>query len=400
MFDGKVRGNRAVSSAGKKRESDKGAFMENTRKQREDRAAERKKLSAVVRLQSFAKRYIVRKAVTSRFKLEMDRKVSGIVSIQSAFRLRGSQFNVPLDVLLPVFRSFLFTFDGDGAQQATAADIIRLKRLSAVLRLFLDSLRVKTAGAFNPFLAAIMEGVTDSRTSSSSHRSWEYMVLELTRISVNLIGTFFDLQSMNDINAMGSTELSATVEIACEVLHTILQWQSQSQSQNTNDATQYTSATATVTSTAIGTLTSVFTSDSDPNSMVCDSDVMQSNCNNNNDNKDVIDADILVCSISRYISKSCNRSLRSCIMLNQRTDNNRTYTSNTSTNSNSNSSSSSSKNISSDNSLSSRATSLLLMFIQTSIRSVMIQSARFRVSRDQNVSTYSRTHYCTSSINS
>ena len=331
MFDGKVRGNRAVSSGGKKRESDKGAFLENTRKQREDRAAERRRLLAIVKLQSFVRRCLVRNAVITRFTSEMDKKILDINKIKSAFSLRASQFNVPLDVLSQIFRIFLFVFGNDGTLLATAVDDADLGRITAVLHLFLASLQIKSAGSFNPFLKAT-DGLAASNIANS-HRPWEYQVLELMRVSVALIGKFFHFEVNNSDpkpTVVTNDALYQAAEVAVQVLHSILQYQTRSNS----------------------------TGIVDPRA-----DCVEERKANEN-------ASTFLCCIARHISRSCTNILRLCISKVERKE------------------AKDSQRESSNNyiSISSRASSLLLAFVQQSIDSVEIPQAMFKISRDQNVS--------------
>ena len=331
MFDGKVRGNRAVSSGGKKRESDKGAFLENTRKQREDRAAERRRLLAIVKLQSFVRRCLVRNYVITRFTSEMDKKVLDINKIKSAFSSRASQFNVPLDVLSQIFRTFLFVFGNDRTLFATAVDGADLGRITAVLHLFLGSLQIKSAVSFNPFLKAT-DGLAASNIANS-HRPWEYQVLELTRVSVALIGKFFHFEVNNSDQkptVVTNDALYQAAEVAVQVLHSILQYQTRSNSTGTVDPR-------------------------------ADS-VEEMKANEN--------ASTFLCCIARYISRSCTKILRLCISKVERKE------------------AKDSKRESFNNyiSISSHASSLLLAFVQQSIHSIEIPQAMFKISRDQNVS--------------
>ena len=332
MFDGKVRGNRAVSSGGKKRESDKGAFLENTRKQREDRAAERRRLLAIVKLQSFVRRCLVRNAVIRKLTLEMDKKVSDINKIKTAFSLRASKFNVPLDVLSQIFRTFLFVFGNDGTLLATAADGSGLGRITAVLHLFLDSLQIKSAGSFNPFLKAA-DGLAASNITNS-HRPWEYQVSELTRVSVALIGTFFHFEGTNSdhtTTVMTNDALYQAAEVSVQVLHSILQYQAKSDSTGAVDPR----------------------ADS--------AEVMKANENSNSS----------LCCIARHISRSCTKILRLCISKVEGME------------------AKDSKRVRSNNyiSISRRASSLLLAFVQQSVQNVEIPQAIFQISRDRNVSS-------------
>lgn len=362
MFDGKVRGNRAVSSGGKKRESDKGEFLEKTRKQREDRAAERKRLLAIVKLQSFARRCLIRKAVIAKFKLEMFKKVSDINRIRSAFRLRDSQFNVPLDVLLPIFRTFLFIFGNDEALITSASDGVGLEGITAVLQLFLDSLQVTLPAQFNPFLRATDE--LADLNGTNMHRPWEYQISELTRVSISLIGIFFDSEMISGCSERAikrEEAFNCVADIAVQVLHSVLEFQIPSDSP----------ATTVPNTDCKGPFNYASTADSGV--IKCDDvhSAIKYPSSVSNGKKFGRDADSLLCSIARYSSKCCTNTLRLCIT---KTKVKRMVVQN--------------DQFSSYINFSNRVASLLLAFIQQSVRNLELPKAMFRVSRNQNVRNF------------
>ena len=296
MFDGKVRGNRAVSSAGKKRESDKEAFMENTRKQREERATERKKLLAVVKLQSVIRRHHERKVIVCKFVAEMDKKVADVSSVQRAFKSRGSQFNLPLDVLLPIFRAFVFTFDEEGVFLATKSDIEKLTRMISVLRLFLDSLNVTVIGSFNPFLQAVCE----MGTSDDSRRIWGYQILELCRLSVCLLRSYFLLDKSESRDAFVANKglLTTAVECSTQVLHTVLHWQRDIAPIIAPQSIKVSSSGSTDTITI------------DSESILKFDPVLKGEC-------EVSGGEMFICNICRYIADSCTSAIRMSILMNR-----------------------------------------------------------------------------------
>ena len=335
MFDGKVRGNRAVSASGKKRESDKEAFLVNTRKQREDRAVERKKLLAVVRLQSFVRRFIVRKSVFSKFRLELDKKVSDIKCLLLAFKSRGSQFNVPLDVLLPIFRAFLFSFEGEGVELVSADDIDKLKRITSILRLLLDSLTVKVPGSFNPFIQALNE----IEASKSEHRPWGYQLLRLCRLSVRLLHSYLLVGESNqrsEMFIMNRDLIVTAVETSMKVVHTLLNWQKEiaflpvPQIPNNSDV------------------------------MVVEESGTSMKKNRNSKDCRERDAETLLTSLARYTASSCACALRLAILGGKKSTIDREHISET--------------------------TGLLLLVIQESIRPVEILKASFKTFQNRNVS--------------
>jgi hypothetical protein len=338
MFDGKVRGNRAVSASGKKREPDKEAFLVNTRKQREDRAIERKKLLAVVRLQSFVRRCIVRKSVFSKFKLELDKKVSDIKCLQLAFKSRGSQFNIPLDVLLPIFRSFLFSFEGEGIKLVSANDVDNLKRITSILRLLLDSLTVKVPGSFNPFIQALNE----IEASKSEHRPWGYQLLGLCRVSVRLLHSYLLLGESNqsgEFFVVNRDLVVIAVETCLKVVQTLLNWQ--------KDISFLPVMQIPINSDV----------------MVVEESGTSMKKNRNSKDCRERDAETLLTSLARYTASSCACALRLAIL--------------------------GSKKSTIDAELVSETKGLLLSFIQESIRPVEILKASLKAIQNRNVRTSS-----------
>lgn len=336
MFDGKVRGNRAVSASGKKRESDKEAFLVNTRKQREDRAVERKKLLAVVRLQSFVRRCIVRKSVFSKFKLELDKKVSDINSLQLAFKSRGSQFNLPLDVLLPIFRAFLFSLGAEDIKLESATDIDKLKRITSILRLLLGSLTVKVPGPFNPFIQALSE----IEASKSEHRSWGYQLLGLCRLCFRLLHSYLLLGESNQRNEffiINRDIVEITIQSSLKVVQTLLNWQKEI------------------------ALLPIPQSANIPDVMVVDESGTSLKKNRKSKDCRERDAGILLTSLARYAASSCACALRLAIVVGKKSV--------------------------IDTDLVTEATGLLLLFIQESIRPVEIVKASFKICQNRNVST-------------
>jgi hypothetical protein len=225
MFDGRVRGSRMVSSSGKKRESDKGAFMENTRKQREDRAVERKKLNAIVKLQAFIRRLSVQVKTVFDLKLELDKKISNVTNIKAAFLARGSRFNVPLDVLLPIFRTFIFIFRKDKACCEVSCVNDSVKRISSVFQLFQDALDIRVPAFFSPFLKATEESILKS--DCNIYRPWGYQILQLSRISICCVRSLYLIGSpVSNSRVADENNLYLThVELSIQVLHSLIYWQ-------------------------------------------------------------------------------------------------------------------------------------------------------------------------------
>lgn len=359
MFDGKVRGSRMVSSAGKKRESDKSAFMENTRKQREDRAVERKKLNAIVKLQAFIRRLNIQAKTLLNLTLELDKKVSNVISIKSAFLARGTQFNVPLDVLLPIFRIFIFIFGKDKDYRntcySTSSDTDRLRRISFVLQLFQDALNIRVPSSFNPFLKAAMEISSKSKSSCDLHRPWEYQVLQLSHISICLIQSIYPITGvLSNIPSVADENLFLKhVELSIQVLYTLIYWQEEA-------------------STSIPIL-----QNDDKDCIVRDPSgivPMEEGGSSEQSSGGQIGGpfELFICSIARFIADSCNKVLRKSLFFNR-----------------------DSKNDLKDNRffkfvmpLMTRTSKVILEIIGLSLSPMVIPTTRFEMIRDQNVRYY------------
>ena len=340
MFDGKVRGNRAVSSAGKKREPDKEAFLENTRRQREDRATERKKLIAVVKLQAFFRRFNARKSVCTKFKIEMDKKISEIKTLEAAFTSRGRHFNVPLDVLLPIFRSFFFTFNGDGFQLTSSADAEKLKRTTSILLLFLDSLRITASNQVNPVVLAIAE------IDSSGERVWLSQVLQLSRLAVLLIHSYSQIENSgrnDELFAANQIVLKNAVELAIKVLDILLHWPTDTSPSVVNQ--QMTNAS---TVEMIGTAKT-------------DTSIIMKEATVASHGGSAVET-FLTC-VSRFIAHSCAITLRGCVLFFKKSTN--------------------------DSGIIAKASGYLMSFIQISIMPLEIPKERRVKCRDRNVSIIS-----------
>lgn len=338
MFDGKVRGNRAVSSAGKKREPDKEAFLENTRRQREDRATERKKLIAVVKLQALFRRFNARKYVCTKFKNEMDKKISEIRTLESAFTSRGRHFNVPLDVLLPIFRSFLFTFDGDGFRLTSFADAERLKRTTSILLLFLDSLRITASNQVNPVVLAVAE------VNSSGDKVWLSQVLQLSRLAVLLIHSYSQIENSarsDELFVANQIVLKNAVELAIRVLDILLHWPTDIAPHAINQQMMN-----------VPTVEIIRTAKTDT------SITMREAIDTSNGSKTGVETFLTF--VSRFIAHSCAITLRGCVLLFKKSTN--------------------------DSGVIAKASGYLMSFIQIAITPLEIPREKRMKCRDRNVS--------------
>jgi hypothetical protein len=109
--------------------------------------------------------------------------------VKQAFATQGRSFNTPLDVLLPLSRSFLFFF------RITHAD--DLKRASIVELMLVENLSSSQPN-FNPTNKAAQETFYETETN---HRSWTFQLRRMTMISCAVIELNFTIQAQVHANA-------------------------------------------------------------------------------------------------------------------------------------------------------------------------------------------------------
>ena len=174
MFDGKFKGSRIVSAGGKRSASgtDKNALLDNARKQREERLIERKRQHACIKIQSFYRQLSTQRKESNKFCHDIDRKLLDINRIEAAFQTRGTHFNVPLDVLLPMIKAYTFTFrpGHSGTKDYDSA----LTRATSLFPFFLRSL-MHNDSQFNAL------------HKFDEHGSWEYQILRMHCITAGFV---------------------------------------------------------------------------------------------------------------------------------------------------------------------------------------------------------------------
>ena len=174
MFDGKFKGSRTVSAAGKRSASgtDKNALLDHARKQREERSIERKRQHACIKIQSFYRQLYSQRKEFNKLCHDIDKKLLDINRIEAAFQTRGTSFNVPLDVLLPMVKSYTFTFRP--SRNGTKDD---------------DSVFMRAASLFPFFLRSLTHN--DSQFNAlhkfDEHGSWEYQILQMYCIAAGFV---------------------------------------------------------------------------------------------------------------------------------------------------------------------------------------------------------------------
>eukprot|EP01041_Mallomonas_annulata_P005732 gene5732-11590_t len=114
MFNGKVR-ERVVRISGQKKEQEKNQFIENTRKQREERKLERLRIDSAIKIQSTIRGWLTRKQFLSRLRLSFDAELRKIDTLKAVFASRKATFNVPIAIVLTLLRSvnIFFKLDTD-----------------------------------------------------------------------------------------------------------------------------------------------------------------------------------------------------------------------------------------------------------------------------------------------
>jgi len=90
FFDGKIK-QRTVSGAGKKRDADTKNFMEQTRKQREDRALDRLKFSSANLIQKIFRGSCSRNNLRLGFRDKFDKKVADVQKLKALLATKGSE---------------------------------------------------------------------------------------------------------------------------------------------------------------------------------------------------------------------------------------------------------------------------------------------------------------------
>jgi hypothetical protein len=114
MFDGKVKSSRTVSfksTSGAKRESSAQDLVDNVRKQRELRQITKHRNNAAIKIQSTVRLMLCRKRVLSLFQQEFDKKVGDITKLKTLFLSKNSNFFIPVDILLGLYRLFFFFYN-------------------------------------------------------------------------------------------------------------------------------------------------------------------------------------------------------------------------------------------------------------------------------------------------
>jgi len=178
MFDGRVGPERKVSGAGTKRgpgavhAASRNALLEETRRQREERAQERQRVHGAVTIQRVVRGRRARTLLTVGLRSNFDLTISKVEKMQAIFAASASRaFQVPLATLLQLFRSFVY-FHRPGVDD---------KRLGALLVLFQASCALVTEISLRDNVWHVAE------SESAQHGVWNKMLPRFFRICVTVI---------------------------------------------------------------------------------------------------------------------------------------------------------------------------------------------------------------------
>jgi hypothetical protein len=108
MFTGQLK-DRKVSGV-TRHSSNKDAFLEETRKKREERAIHKLKENASIKIQSYYRGYNIRIKTKIDANNEFNKKLNDIIKIKSIFKIsKGVSFHVPNDSLIKLLRLYLIS---------------------------------------------------------------------------------------------------------------------------------------------------------------------------------------------------------------------------------------------------------------------------------------------------
>ena len=111
FFDGEVKVSRSVSDSGKRRDNDKNAVMETSRRQREQRHLEKRRNIGAIRIQSVWRSFQSRIAYMGELRTAFDKQTLKIDSLKAMFVARGAIFNIPLLEIFRLVWSLYYFYD-------------------------------------------------------------------------------------------------------------------------------------------------------------------------------------------------------------------------------------------------------------------------------------------------
>jgi hypothetical protein len=182
FFDGKVgTANRSVSLAGKKAKADSAKeLLENTRKQREQREVFKRKNEAATCIQTWTRRFLTIKQLTTLYQEEFDKKVDDINKIKNMLKLQGVIFNVPLNTLSQLL-SYLFILCNRRKKTDTG-------RVLVLQQFLIDSLST-TSKDYNYLLSLNYKSsdVSGDTISSSLYKYIRFLQFSVSSVTSNVL---------------------------------------------------------------------------------------------------------------------------------------------------------------------------------------------------------------------
>ena len=206
MFDGKVPTTRSyrrpMSTAREREEQAKmkssSQLLEQSRKHREDRAAEKARNTAATLLQSVFRSFKARKAHFTSMRAAFDSGVANVVKLKTLFASKGASFAVPVSVLLPLLRNFFAFYKHTTActSRNNNANEDDEPRLLSALQLYHDSSTGTYSKDTNMWAAACAsEGArgqfvqSASASASASAGSWRVLLQKIFSLSLYAAAT-------------------------------------------------------------------------------------------------------------------------------------------------------------------------------------------------------------------
>ena len=107
MFTGAIKDRNVSGLLKRNTGTSKDSFLEETRKKREERAIQKAKDNACIKIQSHYRSYNSRLKLKNSVKGEFEKKITDIKKIKSIFLIKSVSFIVPTDALITIFRLYL-----------------------------------------------------------------------------------------------------------------------------------------------------------------------------------------------------------------------------------------------------------------------------------------------------
>ena len=202
FFSGKVK-ERVVSAGGKKRDAERKDFLEQTRKQREERAQDRFRSSSANIIQKIYRGFCSRKSNHSSLLLQFDKKISDVRKLESIFASKGSVFLIPIDTILTLISIYCHCFREPVLPEET--------RLAALLGIVCDSF--SRASPHNYLLPIV--------SATNTRVSWQCLLSMLLRVTLKSNIYFRCNAILNTLIAVHNHDPAIMRLLAVESTHNI-----------------------------------------------------------------------------------------------------------------------------------------------------------------------------------